>query len=114
MVVIGRSMDTDTYAIFSFSGIGIASSVLSIRAFANGSVGDALLYAIKVLLKQPWSGSPGMARTCMRGFPKIRGTISGVPIIWIKIAFGGVYIGVPFFWETTMPFLSPCLGEGSA
>ena len=32
------------------------------------------------------------------GFPKIRGTILGVPII----SFLGVYIGVPLFWETTI------------
>ena len=34
------------------------------------------------------------------GFPKIRGTFLGVPIIR-TIVFGGVYIGVPLFWEST-------------
>ena len=36
----------------------------------------------------------------MWGFPRIRGTIMGVPIIRI-IVFGGLYWG-PLFWETPM------------
>ena len=36
----------------------------------------------------------------MRGFPKIRATLLGVPIRWI-ITFS-CYIGVPLFWETTI------------
>ena len=37
-------------------------------------------------------------------FPKIRGTLLGVPIIRL-IVFFGVFVGVPLFWETTN-----CLG----
>ena len=37
----------------------------------------------------------------MWGFPKIRGTILGVPIIR-TIIFWGLIMGVPLFWETTM------------
>ena len=33
------------------------------------------------------------------GFPKVKGTFLGVPIIRTIII--GVYIGVPLFWETT-------------
>ena len=33
------------------------------------------------------------------GFPKIRGTLLGVPIIRTIVFW--VYIGVPSFWETT-------------
>ena len=35
------------------------------------------------------------------GVPKIRSTLLGVPIIRIKV-FGGLYIGVPLFSETTI------------
>ena len=34
------------------------------------------------------------------GFPRIRGTLLGVPII--RIMYFGVYIGVALFWETTI------------
>ena len=39
------------------------------------------------------------------GFPKIRGTLLGVPIIRIIVFWGlhwGPIIGVPLFWETTI------------
>ena len=36
----------------------------------------------------------------MLGFPKIRGTLLGVPVIRTRV-FGGLYCGPPF-WETTM------------
>ena len=35
------------------------------------------------------------------GFPKIRDTFLVVPLIW-TIAFLGLYVGVPLFWETTI------------
>ena len=34
------------------------------------------------------------------GFPKIRGTFLGVPVLRI-IVFWGLYIGVHLFWEIT-------------
>ena len=44
----------------------------------------------------------------MWGFPKIRGTLLGVPKIRIIVFWG--YIGVPLFWETIMF----CCNVGSA
>ena len=38
------------------------------------------------------------------GFPRIRGTLLGVPIIR-TIVFWGLYIGVPLFREITVSFL---------
>ena len=35
------------------------------------------------------------------GLPKVRGTFLGIHIIR-AIVFGGVYIGVPLFWDTTI------------
>ena len=47
----------------------------------------------------PWELVLGMLRIRAWGFPKIRGTFSGVPIIRI-IVFGDLY-WVPLFRETT-------------
>ena len=38
---------------------------------------------------------------CIWGFPKIRGTFLGVPVLRI-IKFWGLYIGVLLFWEITI------------
>ena len=53
---------------------------------------------------RPGARRPQALRSRMQyskwGFPKIRGTILGVPIIR-TIVFGGLY-WVPLFWETTI------------
>ena len=44
------------------------------------------------------------------GFPKIRGTFLGVPIIIRRIKCGP-YMGVPLFWETTILHHRLCEGR---
>ena len=50
----------------------------------------------------PWRNAAGIppSSRLIGGFPKIRGTLLGVPRI--RTIVFGVYIGVPLFWETTI------------
>ena len=62
------------------------------------------MLALLKLRKEPESGRswPLIRNLCgIWGFPKIRGTILGVPIIR-TIVFWGSTLGSPLFWETTI------------